>query len=199
MPGDRSYNKALLLKIAGGDETAFRELFNQYNKRLYSFVEQLTKSGADAEEIVQESFLKLWVNRASLPGIDHPGNYIYTIARNKTLDHIRKVSRDQKLLDQLWVNMSHADHSMEEELRTQEYRQLIDQALAQLPGQKQVVFRLSREQGLSHEAIAGRLGLSKSRVNNILVETMKFIRQYLEQHAVLLAIAFWIDSGNCFF
>jgi len=199
VPGDRSYNKALLLKIAGGDETAFRELFNQYNKRLYSFVEQLTKSGADAEEIVQESFLKLWVNRASLPGIDHPGNYIYTIARNKTLDHIRKVSRDQKLLDQLWVNMSHADHSMEEELRTQEYRQLIDQALAQLPGQKQVVFRLSREQGLSHEAIAGRLGLSKSRVNNILVETMKFIRQYLEQHAVLLAIAFWIDSGNCFF
>jgi len=163
------------------------------------FVEQLTKSGADAEEIVQESFLKLWINRASLPAIDNPGNYIYTIARNKTIDHIRKVGRDQKLLDQVWSNMSGADHSMEEQLRMQEYQQLVDQALAQLPVQKQTVFRLSREQGLSHDAIAARLGLSRSRINNILVETLKFIKNYLRQHAALLAIACWIDGGNRFF
>jgi RNA polymerase sigma-70 factor (ECF subfamily) len=119
------------------------------------------------------------------------------IARNKALDNMRKVARDQRLLDQLWLSFSgEEDNSLENELQSQEYYQLIDQALLHLPRQKQLVFNMSRREGLSHVEISQRLGLSKSRINNILVEVLKYIKSFLEQHSSLIAISFWISSWD---
>lgn len=159
----------------------------------------MTKSAADAEEIVQESFTRFWLRRSELPAIERPGQYLYKMVRNRTLDHLRQVSREQKLINQVWSNISQADHSLEELLRTREYQQLIAAAVAQLPEQKQTIYRLSREKDLSHEEIAQLTGLSKSRVNNILVEALKLIRSQLEQQSGHLAMLFWIWAWEKFF
>jgi RNA polymerase sigma-70 factor (ECF subfamily) len=189
--------KELLQQIAEGNEIAFRCFFDHYTPLIFTFVERLTKSKADAEEIVQDTFMKIWTSRESLPFIDKPGHYCYVIARNKALDSMRKTARDQRLLDQLWLSFSgEEDNSLENELQSQEYYQLIDQALLQLPRQKQLVFNMSRREGLSHLEISQRLGLSKSRINNILVEVLKYIKSFLEQHSTLIAISFWISSWN---
>ena len=188
--------KDLIRLLAQGYEPAFRQLFDRYNKRLFTFAAAMTKSAADAEEIVQDCFTRLWINRSSLREIDQPGSYLYKMVRNRTLDHIRKISREQKLIDQVWVNISQADYSLEHLLRTREYQQLIDQALDQLPEQKQTIYRLSREKEYSHEEIAAMTGLSKSRVNNILVETLKLIKAYLERHSLHLALLFWLSAWD---
>lgn len=189
--------KELLLQIAEGNETAFRCFFDHYTPLIFTFVERLTRSKADAEEIVQDTFMKIWTSRESLPFIDKPGHYCYVIARNKALDNMRKIARDQRLLDQLWLSFSgEEDNSLENELQSQEYYQLIDQALLRLPRQKQLVFNMSRREGLSHLEISQRLGLSKSRINNILVEVLKYIKSFLEQHSTLIAICFWISSWD---
>lgn len=191
---ERLHNeKELLYQIAEGDEAAFRIFFDHYTPFIFSFVERLTKSKADAEEIVQDTFLKIWTNRESLPFIDRPGHYCYVIARNKALDNIRKAARDQRLLDQVWVNLSTTDNSLENDLRSQEYYQLINQAISALPRQKQLVFHMSRLEGLSHMEISQRLGLSKSRVNNILVEALKHVKFFLERHSILI-IAFLLKK-----
>lgn len=183
--------------IARGDEAAFRIFFDHYTPFIFTFVERLTKSRADAEEIVQDTFMKIWTNRESLPFIEKPVHYCYVIARNKALDSIRKAARDQRLLDQVWANITTAgDNSLENELTTREYYGLINQALSYLPKQKQLIFQMSRQQGLSHLEISQRLGLSKSRVNNILVEALKHVKSFLDQHSPLLALVFWISTWD---
>jgi RNA polymerase sigma-70 factor (ECF subfamily) len=171
----------LLKLLKKGDEPAFRELYARHSKQVLAFAWHMTHSAIDAEDIVQETFLRLWTGREQLPEIIHVGNYIFTIARNKTLDHLRKVSLQQRLLDQVWANISDSSNDLELQLEARESRTLIQQALEQLSPQKQEIFQLSRQQGLSHEEIGQQLRLSKSRVKNLLVETLKHIRNYLSQ------------------
>jgi RNA polymerase sigma-70 factor (ECF subfamily) len=188
--------KNLLQLIANGNELAFRQLFDAYNKKLFTFAEGMLKSAADAEEIIQESFTKVWLNRQALTEVDNPGGYLYSIVRNATLDYMRKTSREKQLIEQVWANISKEDNSLEEELQKKESQKLIKEAVSQLSETKQAVYRLSREQEYSHERIAELTGLSKSRVNNILVETIKHIKTHLEKHSGKLAIAFWICTWN---
>lgn len=185
--------------MSAGDEVAFRELFDQYKHRLFVFVEQLIHSRSDAEEIIQDTFLKVWQSASILAEIEQPGHYIYTIARNKTLNYMRSISRDQRLVDIAYASQSELDDTLEEQLRIREVQEIIDKALSQLPEQKQVVFRLSRERGLNHAEIAATLGLSQSRIKNILVEILKHIKACLKQSSDLLAILFWMKyAGDLF-
>jgi len=194
VPLDNLYiDKALLKQVAEGDKLAFRQLFDLYKLRLFAFVLQLTNSKTDAEEIVQDVFAKLWEIRAMLSNVEFPDKYIYTIARNKTLNHLTKLARDRQLLNQLWVNLSQTDNATEEILQAQESRRLISAAVSRLNEQRQTIFRLSREQGFSHDEIAAQLGLSKSRVKNILVEILKHIKDYLARHAALVSSLFFMS------
>ena len=186
-------NRELLQQVATGDRLAFRQLFDLYKLRLYTFVYQFTSSKPDAEEIVQDVFTKLWEVRTSLAGVEYPVKYIFTIARNKTLNHLTKIARDRQLLQQLWVNISQFDNTTEELLQAQESQKLIREAVNQLSPQRQTIFDLSREQGLTHEEIADRLGLSKSRVKNIMVEILKFVKDYLARYSTLISTIFWIS------
>jgi RNA polymerase sigma-70 factor (ECF subfamily) len=157
-------------------------------------VYHLTHSAVDAEDILQETFLKLWTSREQLPQIDHIGNYIFMIARNKTLDHLRKIAQQQKLLDRVWANISIPADGIEQQLDARESQQLINKAFTQLTEQQQTIFRLSRQEGMTHEAIAQQLRLSKSRVKNVQVETLRYIRQFLAQYAGPLGVLFVVAS-----
>jgi RNA polymerase sigma-70 factor (family 1) len=184
--------KILLQQIAEGNALAFKEFFELYRNRIFVFVYQLIHSRADAEEIVQDTFMKVWQTAPRLAEIDNPGQYIYTIARNKTLNYIRKIASDQRLIDQVWANQAELDNTLEEKLRSREVKEIIEKAVSQLSEQKQNIFRLSREQGLTHAEIAAMLGLSQSRVKNILVEALKQIKNNLHPYSDLIAILFWI-------
>jgi RNA polymerase sigma-70 factor (family 1) len=187
-------DKDLLIKLREGDALAFRELYVRHNRQVLAFAIHLTHSAVDAEDILQDTFLRLWTNRAQLPDIERFDNYIFMIARNRTLDHLRKVALQQRLIDQVWANISETTEEPAQQLDVRESKQLIHQALEALSPQKQTVFQLSRHQGLSHEEIAQQLGLSKSRVKNLLVETLKHIRVYLARHAVILATIFALKN-----
>lgn len=158
----------------------------------------MLKSAADAEEIVQESFTKLWQHRENLEEIENPGSYLYRMVRNSTIDLMRKTARERKLKNQVWANISQSDNSLEEELLKNESQELIRLAIDQLSEQKQKVYRLSREEHLSQDEIAAVTGLSKSRINNILVEVLKHIKTSLEKHSPYLALVFWITAWEKF-
>lgn len=199
MQSNTDNEKMIFHRMVEGEEPAFRLLFDLYRQRLYAFVVQMIHSKADAEEIVQEVFLKLWVSRMDLAHVEQPGKYIYTIARNKTLNYLAKAARDKQLEQQLWINISVSENATEEILEAQESRELIHKALQTLTSQKQHIFHLSRELGLSHEEIALKMGLSKSRINNLLVEILRHIKDCLNQHTPLLGTIFFIANGHLLF
>lgn len=185
----------LLLQLKEGSEQAFKELYARHNRQVFAFAYHLTHSAVDAEDILQDTFLRLWSSREQLPDVQRVDNYIFMIARNRTMDHLRRVSLQQKLIDQVWANISEVSDELEQQLDAAESKRLINSALEGLSPQKQTIFRLSRQRGMSHEEISRQLHLSRSRVKNLLVETLRHVRQYLAKHSILLAVMFQLTCG----
>jgi len=183
-----SAEKILLQKIANGDEFAFKHVFELYKNRVYSFVVKFVHSKADAEEIVQDTFFTIWQKREMLPNIEHPRNYIYTIVRNKTYNYLNQAAKNQKILAQLWANMQVESNDIEDLTDLKDSEMLIRKGLLNLSEQKQHIFKMSREDGLSHEEIASQVGLSKSRVKNIIVDVLKYLRHYLSINTIKISI-----------
>lgn len=192
-----NYNeKELLRKIATGDEKAFRTVYDAYFNRLSAYVFKLSKSETATEEIVQDVFTRLWQNTAAVQEAANYEAYLFTIARNRTFDYLRQLARETDLITLLSEQVRESPSAAEEKLRVDELHALIRQALEKLSKQKQMVFHLSRNEGLSHDEIAQRLNISKSTVKNHLSETLRHIRTHLSGHydAELLLLLILLKS-----
>jgi len=191
--------KELFKQISEGNETAFRAIFDLYRERLFTFAWQLCHSAVEAEEITQDIFLKLWEQRDKLAGVSFPRKYIYIMTRNKTLDYLGKIARNEQMIKEVWAYMSQSDNLTENLLQAEESRKLIQQAVSQLSEKKQAIFSLSRDQGMSHQEIADQMNLSVQTVKNIVTEILKHIQGFLSQHSELLAILFWVQASSLLF
>lgn len=171
-------------------EPIFRDLFDAYKNRLFGYVLAISHSHYTAEEITQEIFLKLWLCRDMLDRIDNLEHYIFTIARNKTLNHLRKAATDSRLMDELQQKMLPPANNVEENSVMNEAERLVHEAIDLLSPRRRLVYQLSRNQGLNHEQIATQLQLSNNTVKNHLVEALAFIRSYLQRHGALSLFLF---------
>jgi RNA polymerase sigma-70 factor (ECF subfamily) len=78
LPEQVSHNeKDLLLQVATGDEAAFRQLYTLYEKLLIPYLIELTKSDFIAEDLVQETMLRVWLNRENINTLEYPRAYMY--------------------------------------------------------------------------------------------------------------------------
>ena len=188
--------KELFLLLADGNETAFTELFVAYSRILYPFVTQLLRSSELAEEIIQQTFLKLWLNREKLADVEHPRAYIFRIASNECFAHFRNKLLEQKsVLSAERSGGNDCANTTEENFKAKEIKQLIYEAVGKLPPRQQRIFILSRQQQLKIPEIAVLLHLSPVTVKNSLVKSLKFIRTCLkkeEYYLPVLAIIFFL-------
>lgn len=176
-----SDEKDLLLRVAGGDEKAFACLFYEAVKRLRPALARFAAHEMNIEEVIQETFIKVWVNRDALPGIENIYGYIYRIAANSFAMHLRKEVADRKR-DQNWHNDHQLmeDWSMINQSRLNEMKQVITEAVQAMPGRRKEIYLLSREQGLSIQEIAMKLNISPNTVKNTLISALSSIRDNLE-------------------
>jgi RNA polymerase sigma-70 factor (ECF subfamily) len=183
------YEQEILLKqISEGDVKAFRILFDIYNKRLYAAALKITKSPYAAEEIVQEVFTNLWEGRAGLAHVNHPSAYIFTIAYHKTFRYLKMTASDADMLKALKYRMAGSHNETEEKLQLKETQALINNRIEELPPQRKLIYKLSRESGLNHQQIAEQLNISPLTVKKQIVLALRSIRSALADTAPLLAL-----------
>lgn len=182
--------KALLAEIATGDERAFRKLFDLYKERFYAVVLKMTNSDEVAQDIVQDIFMNLWNKRASLVDIDNPSSYFFTAVYRRVYHHYRKLALEKKVL-QAASPAKEAVNTTDEMVLAHESENLIYKALEKLPPQQQLVFKLSKLEGLSREDVAHQLQISPNTVRNHLADAIKFIRVYLRNSTFTFVILFW--------
>lgn len=180
-------DKELFRLISEGDENAFRQLFHIYVPQLQPLARHITKTEAIAEDIIQETFLKLWISRDKLPAIENPRSWLLKIVFHQSFSYLRRQAVHDKAMDILGAG------GPEQELFTPETNlaytmmvRLIGDAVMQLPPQAKRIYLLSREKGMKIPEIAAELELSPSTVKNSLVRSLQSIRNYLQQAGHLL-------------
>jgi RNA polymerase sigma-70 factor (family 1) len=180
----------LFKRLSQGDELAFRQVFEWYRTKLYFFVLHIVGQEAVAEELVQEIFLRLWVSRATLAGVSNQDSYLFVIAKNRALDHIRQAARERSMKKELIRTMVLDELTTEEDIDLNESKRLIEAAISKLPEQQGRVFRLSKEQGLKRSEIAQTLNISEHTVKKHLGEAIRFIKKYLREHGDIASLFF---------
>lgn len=98
-PGRIEDERKLIEKIVGGDEQAFSVLFFKYLPVLQIFATKFTKSDDAAEEIIQDSFLRVWLNRDKLAEVDNVKAYLYKYVSNECLSYLRKKLKEDRVVD----------------------------------------------------------------------------------------------------
>lgn len=189
----RLINEAELFSgLARGDERCFDAIYNHYANRLFPFVDKMVRSRSLSEEIVQDIFVQLWINRHLLENVQYPTAYLFNIAANKTLTYLKKIAGSKKLVDKIAAGYKDYDNDTEEQLILRESARIIEMAVAQLPQQRRLIWELSRNEGLTHQQIADKLGISTSTVNNQLGHAMQQVRTFLNNRAGLLSLSVFI-------
>ena len=177
----------LFISISEGDESAFNTLFRQSVPVLYPFIFRLVKQAAAAEEVIQSSFLRIWLSRDKLAGITHAKAWLYKVVANECYTYLRKEARELQLRSDAWPG-EEADNTLAAELSLHETQRLITQAVSKLPPQRRRIFIMSRQQGLSIPEIAENLGLSPNSVKNTLVLALRDIREHLARHGQFIPV-----------
>jgi RNA polymerase sigma-70 factor (ECF subfamily) len=169
------------------DIRSFDQLFDRYAPALCRFAHGYLKSHADAEDAVQECFLKLWERRQSFDeGIIFEA-YLYKSVYRAVLKHLRQ--------QRYWVFEECGEETLIEEaspskvVEYQELEQFYQVALAQLPPRRREIFALNRQQGFSHARIARELNISIKCVENQMTHALKFLKLYFRAHDMSLALA----------
>ncbi len=177
---------SLLAAVSEGSETAFKTLLHRYHSQVYCFVSDLGGTPEDAEEIVQDVFMKLWTNRSQLRQVQHFSAYLFTMARNQAYSAFRKSVRAALLFRQ-WEERQLASPAPTAD--TDQY-QLLDAVIDRLPQRQREIYLLHRHERLRYAEIAERLHIGRETVKSHLSAAVRFIKTQLGSGALLLLFFF---------
>jgi RNA polymerase sigma-70 factor (ECF subfamily) len=192
---EASSERDLVLALQRGDEGAFETIYGLYSHRLFGRLLKLVKTEAQAQEILQDVFIKLWQHRHSLDPEKSFRSFLFKIAENKVYDFFRKAARDKRMEASL-ISLSTTNYiNIEEYTREEENLRLLYKAIESLPPQRQQVFRLCKLEGRSYKEVSELLSISLSTISDHIVKATKAIKEYFYKHPPSLPLITLLLSG----
>ncbi|WP_164974311.1 RNA polymerase sigma factor [Filimonas effusa] len=169
----------LLRAVSSGNEEAFAGLFTLYKDKVYAIALRMTESQMQAEDIVQDVFLRIWLRRDTLSELSHFKSYLYTATRNHVYNALKKIAMNDKLGEYLENSFHIEDILPDTKITEREYRRFLQQALDQLPERQRQVFILIKQQGQKREEAAALLKVSPETVKYHLAQANRSVRAFL--------------------
>ncbi len=180
----------ILAKLKDHDEQAFSLIYKLYLKKIYSFVLSIVKSPELAEDIVQETFVRLWEVAPFIQTDSSLQPYLFTIAKNKSLNMIKRAFRESWITDEIAAYAIDRNENAHEYTQRKQTSAFIAEAVHKLPPQRKLIYDLCHNAGYSYKQTAEKLGLKNSTVNSQMVKALKFIRNYIIKNGALLVLYF---------
>ena len=185
----------LLAAVARGCAGSFRVLYMQYHNKLGAFIFRITGSREISQEIVQDVFLKIWLNRESLTGLRSFKAYLFTASKNQALNSLKKILAERAGLVQIQTYY-HSVSDLDSTIDTEYLRyRLLDEAISKLPDQQKKVYILSRHKHLKYAQIASEMGLSVETVKKYLkiatMSIMKHFNEHQQRELTTLVLSFF--------
>ncbi|MES2329904.1 MAG: sigma-70 family RNA polymerase sigma factor [Bacteroidota bacterium] len=179
----------LLAAAAGGDAVAFHELYRRHFTNAYSAALSFLKSREAAEDLLQDIFINLWEKKDTLNNIRELAPYLNVVVRNRLVSALRTKERQEKIRSGLRLEPLTLT-TPQQQAEFTGLKQLIAQALLQLPEQSRRMYALSREENLTHDEIGRQIGVSPKTVANTLTLVLNHLRHFLARHGYLVFILF---------
>lgn len=153
---------------------------------------QHLKNEEDVKDLVQEIFCKIWDIREKIDEKKSFNAFLFTISLNTIRDYFRKQVKNRKLIDK-WLEESESySESTLESIELASLEKVVGTAVEQLPPKRQMVFKLSRLEGLSNDEIAERMKIEKKTVENHLNLALRHLRAVLQEDHSFLVILFFV-------
>lgn len=185
---DQHSDAPLLVRIKKGDVHAFETIFNKYKERLYHFARRYLYSKEDAEEIVQEVFIKIWENKERLQEDLSFYSYLFTSCKNTIFNQNRKKINEQAYYNYVKVFIQNVSHKTDNDIIYADLEKMIGKVIDNLPAQRKNVYLLSRNNGLTHKEIAAKLSISVKTVEAHMRLALKTIKGVLDKELVMFLI-----------
>ncbi|HSV11816.1 MAG TPA: RNA polymerase sigma-70 factor [Hanamia sp.] len=174
----------LVTRLNDSDEDAFEQLYQLYSGRLFGYLIKLIKSELFAQELLQDTFIKLWNNREKINTDKSFRSYLFRIAENNVYDFFRKAARDKKLQAAIIKSACRHYQHVEENLLTKENEQILQDAINLLPPKRRQIFQLIKIEERSYDEVSTLLNISVSTINDHIVKATKSIREALKQYHI---------------
>lgn len=176
--GSSPADKVLVEKICKNDRQAFEKLFRKYYASLQRFLWGYVKNQQVAEDLVQESFVRIWENREDLNPDKKIKTYLYKIGRNLAIDHNRhkKIVREWEEEKKALHSFSSVDNTIDDKLHKKIMVTRVKEAIEDLPERRRLVFILSRYDGMTYKEIAEKLDISVNTVDTQICRALQTLR-----------------------
>lgn len=170
-----------LKQIRASNRIAYTHFYNHYRNRLQLYILPFVKSQAQAEEIVQDTFLKLWEKRENLDENHSLRAYTKAIAKRRVLNLLKRTQINEKFLRHKRYTSSLAQEcNTEDQLLLAEYQHITQSAVERLPRQQKLIYSLSREQELTYGQIAAQLHISVSAVEKHMSKALQYVKKQVQ-------------------
>lgn len=164
--------------ISAGREDAFKELFNRYFNSLFHFAFRRIHDESTVRDLLQDTFLKVWIARADLDPNRSIKSYLFTITNNLIIDHFRKTSNHFLDYEDFSDSVSFTTHSLEQ-IPSTDLTDKIREIINKQPDSIKTIFFLSKQEGYKNQEIAEILGISVKTVEARMTKLIKIIRENL--------------------
>lgn len=182
--------------IAAGDRNAFEALFRSHYRPLCAFAMGYLKDMDKCEDLVQDLFFRLWLDREKTTITSSIKSYLFKAVRNRCLNAVKSTGRVVRLNEEADHGLCEDDHS---EADYTERTARVHAAIEALPEERRKVFKLSRYEGLTYHEIAERLGISIKTVENQMGKALKTLREELKDlmpATVIGWLLWWLNNSE---
>ena len=179
--------KEIVEELKEGMTSAFDNLYKAYSHKLYSFAFTFLKSREDAEEVVQDTYFKIWEKRKGIDSNQSFNSFLFSIGYHITIDLLRQRLKEKKFRDQVLVKAS-SNYNLEETIEYGDLLEQVNHIVEDLPPRKLEIYKLSRIDHLSYSEIAEKLNISVKTVENGINFSLNFIRRRLGKDTLAILL-----------
>lgn len=180
----------LISLLKTDDQRALSALYYQHVKKLKYYIQRTAQSPFLAEDIVHDTFIKIWENRMEIDVSKPFKPYLYTIAKRILLNMLKRAQHETSIMSEIRKYAREEENTTDLQVEYNESNSLISEAINSLTGQSKEVFVRCRIQGLTYKQTAEELGITESTVNKHMNRALAMIREHIRlKNAVSVLLA----------